>query len=259
METEEIDVMMMGGALWHFGREPERIDLVTSFETINELVKNIYTWRNNKDAVLKDSTFPEPWGGDVFAGLAYAREFVSVACSQVVVGAICPLFEFLFIRAFGRFQNMFQQTELTKSHIRWTADMDEDKRWNPKFYYDKKDKKTKENLPDGYWQLLEAIGHADSISDLDAEIIYALFLYRNRVLHSGYEWPKNVRKKFCDVLKDRSKNYSRWMDWFEVGRDDNEPWIIASTKLLADDAMTSIKTVASKLRDIETELQRRQS
>jgi hypothetical protein len=49
----------------------------------------------------------------------------------------------------------------------------------------------------------------------------ALFAYRNKMFHHGFEWPMTERAAFAETMRKQ-----RWpADWFLGGTSDREPWI----------------------------------
>ena len=257
----QVDVLdeLRGGPIGHFGLE-------SSVETINALTDYIYTWRNEKDAVLKDSDFSADYSGDYYVDLCVERHFVDAACSQTIVAAICPLFETLFSRAFSRIKKVCadNKTEF-KNHKRWTLELeprDEHKRWSPYWVFNEGDW-PRRNLLEGYQNLLEAIGFETAIPKLshEAQVLAALFMYRNKSLHHGYEWPSEVcnnLKRAVESLKstveDRSNGRDRWKTWFQLHSVGEEPCLITITKQFVLDAVASIKPIATKLREVEVSL-----
>ena len=58
----------------------------------------------------------------------------------------------------------------------------------------------------------------------------ALFEYRNKMLHGGFEWATNELKKF-----ERLVDADRWPpDWFSSATSDGEPWMFYMTSAFVD-------------------------
>lgn len=243
--------LVMGGALGHYR-------LVASADTIKCVAECVYTLQNEKDVELSKGDYSGPHGDAIFGDLAVEREFFGAACSQIIAASFCPLLESLFTRAFDRFR-LACQCLAQPNHVRWTAQLtqsDEFKRWSPCWHFYKQDRPPRNDFLKGYRQVLEAIGFDGTLPEKshEAQVMAALFMYRNKSLHHGYEWPERTRAAFVENLKQQSRAYQRWKDWFFVCEYGGKPWIITSSKRLAVDAVEAVKTIASKLREVETQL-----
>jgi len=74
----------------------------------------------------------------------------------------------------------------------------------------------------GASQLAEAIGLLTHLSPNFSLTLQALFAYRNKMFHLGFEWPIPERDKFQKRLKD-------WPHWFTTATTNNKPWIFYLT------------------------------
>jgi hypothetical protein len=145
----------------------------------------------------------------------YDSIFQGAAHSMAAVGMLAPFVESLFTQAFQgiRDQPRFG-TALVTSHVRWS--MPDDVRWNPRFAFP-----ARLYVVDGIFELAEATGLATHLpSDLKPALV-ALFAYRNKMFHSGFEWPVEERRRFADrVAKEKWPS-----SWFETATTGGEPWV----------------------------------
>lgn len=73
----------------------------------------------------------------------------------------------------------------------------------------------------GIAELAEATGLIRHLPTDTSSTLAALFYYRNRMFHHGFEWPEEERAKFEARLAAES-----WPDdWFESARSGGKPWV----------------------------------
>ena len=65
----------------------------------------------------------------------------------------------------------------------------------------------------------ERLGLGEYMPDDLRQTLDALFLYRNKMFHHGFEWPPGPRKHFAESLDAWPKG------WFDSATSDGEPWI----------------------------------
>jgi hypothetical protein len=64
----------------------------------------------------------------------------------------------------------------------------------------------------------------------------AVFAYRNKMFHLGFEWPVHEREKFSTLIIDE-----RWpTTWFNWATSDSKPWICYMTDDLISECLTQI-------------------
>lgn len=67
----------------------------------------------------------------------------------------------------------------------------------------------------------------------------ALFKYRNKMFHNGFEWPKDERAKFERLIVT-----SGWpSDWFSRSTSNHETWIIYMSDVLIRHSLTRIDEI----------------
>lgn len=151
--------------------------------------------------------------------------YQDAAHSAAAVGTLAPLVESLFLTIFRGIERMgidrLGEPGRGERAARAAADF-----WNGKLYFGKDG--PREDLPLGLRQLAEASGLADHLPADYAQVVQALFLYRNRMLHSGFEWPVADRAKFARAIAEQ-----KFPDtWFEHASSNDEPWIFYMSEAL---------------------------
>jgi len=243
--------------------------MTSCFETAKKIISHVCSLRNELNVQIKKSDFSGPHGGDFYAEMCEEHAYAEIACCQVITASLCPIFETLFIRAISKIKPLFEKSGRAKTHLRWTSSIAEVDPWNPKVYFEEGKSPNRDNFSHGCVQLLSAIGceanHALSIKEKD--VIEALFWYRNRILHEGYEWREETLKKATNHLN----QHPRWcekrddgeaLSWFfvatitstEDGKEVIEPWLVTLTDNLARPALDCVESVAKKLKAIEDNL-----
>jgi hypothetical protein len=70
-------------------------------------------------------------------------------------------------------------------------------------------------------------------------LLRALFLYRNRMFHHGFEWPMDKRAKFETAAREAG-----WLEtWFGQATSNHEPWIFYMTDEMIDACLDFIDQV----------------
>lgn len=128
---------------------------------------------------------------DLWVELAESSCYQDAAHSMAAVGMIAPLIESAFRVALHSIGNKLPQGHLAKNIVKGVEEVG-----------------MREYLP------------------LDLEpTISALFEYRNKMFHGGFEWSKEDLKKFEKLLDE-----NRWpSDWFAKATSDDEPWMFYMT------------------------------
>ncbi|MFH0981414.1 MAG: hypothetical protein V2A79_07740 [Planctomycetota bacterium] len=129
--------------------------------------------------------------------------------------------------------------------------------WNPRFFIDSQ-RKSHKDFVRGYQQMLDALGFAGELGTASAEVIEALFAYRNKCLHFGYEWPPEEARKFAETIQKKqdqwrtwSKERKTWFPWFQVGTINDDPWLSSVTDSFVERVLREMETMAKALRGME--------
>ena len=142
---------------------------------------------------------------DVWVELAEMSCYQDAAHSMAAVGMIAPLVESAFRAAFRSIGNELPQGNLVKNIVKRVDEVG-----------------MKEYLP----------------PDLEPTLS-ALFTYRNKMFHGGFEWPSEELKEFERLLGEK-----RWPpDWFSRATSDDEPWIFYMTSSFIDHCLEKAEQV----------------
>lgn len=159
--------------------------------------------------------------------------YQDAAHSMAAVGMIAPLVESIFFQVFQGVCNHFEETKKKPiSHDRWG--MPASVQWD--CHYILKSGQHKKNLIEGIFQLADAVELSKYLpSDLQ-QTLQALFEYRNKMFHLGFEWPINERSRFQKRIKDAG-----WPSgWFSQATSGDKPWIFYLTANFIDQCMNKI-------------------
>lgn len=164
--------------------------------------------------------------------------YQDAAHSMAAVGMLAPFVESLFKQAFLGIRDMLVRNDrLPTGHPRWA--MKEDKRWDCRFSL----KTRGRNLVAGIIELADATGLANDLPRDFRLTLSALFGYRNRMFHFGFEWPVEEREAFEALIADAG-----WpSDWFSKATSDDKPWIFYMSDAFVDHSLATIEEVLSGL------------
>lgn len=163
--------------------------------------------------------------------------FQDAAHSMAAVGMLAPFIESLFKQAFPGIRDLLDRNgRVPIAHVRWT--MPKEKQWE--CGYTSRDRK---DLVNGIAELAEATGlAADLPTDLH-KTLAALFAYRNKMFHLGFEWPDRERNAF-----ERKIVASGWpQNWFSQATSDGKPWIFYVRDTFVRHCLTMIDQIFAGL------------
>jgi hypothetical protein len=83
----------------------------------------------------------------------------------------------------------------------------------------------RKDLVGGAKQLAEEIGLHKYLAAETWLTLRALYTYRNKMFHNGFEWPRRERKSF--QAQWRAENWPP--TWFSLAKSDGEPWVFYMT------------------------------
>jgi hypothetical protein len=126
----------------------------------------------------------------------YAMVYQGAAHSMAALGMIAPMYESMFIQAFESIREIFRKTGVSlPAHARDGITKSDDF-WDCHLVYSEKAKyKTRPDLVEGIMELADATEL--TLPDGLENLLEALFSYRNKMFHCGFEWPKNECLKFA--------------------------------------------------------------
>ena len=149
---------------------------------------------------------------------SYRSIFQNAAHSMSAVGVLAPFVESMYVRIFQLIRDIQNGNSLPKDAVDSRATAIENEYWDPYLVFDPK---RRSDIVDGICQLSSTVG-IDKYFPVDYELtLKALFLYRNRLFHHGFEWPEEVVTKFKNYIHRCS-----WpQEWFDEQLKNDEPWI----------------------------------
>lgn len=180
--------------------------------------------------------------GDLLNTSVYA----DAAHSMAAIGMLAPFIESVFYQAFQATRTHFgDATDLLPEHPRWKADPEV--RWDCRFIWINGEKKG--NLVEGIMQLSRATGLEEFLPSDLRKTLDAVFAYRNKMFHLGFEWPMEEREKF------RTRIISeKWPDhWFAWATSDSKPWVCYMTDALISECVGLIGKVLHALGEFAVE------
>jgi hypothetical protein len=191
------------------------------------------------DAFVRQASGSGSWlAQDEWVDHMHHSVYRDAAHSMAAVGMLAPFVEALFKQAFLGIRKRFDGVGRSQSgHLRWA--MPARRQWDCSYVSTSKQKK----LVDGIMELANAI---DLTADLPADLkntLSALFAYRNKMFHEGFEWPVSERTRF-----ERRIATAGWpVDWFSKAATGGEPWIFYLSDTFVDYCLTTTENVLSGL------------
>ena len=163
--------------------------------------------------------------------------FQDAAHSMAAVGMLAPFVESVFKQAFFGIRDLLHRNGRTPTtHVRWTMPID--KQWDCRYASPKR-----LNLVDGIVELSDASGLATHLPVDLRNTLAALFGYRNKVFHLGFEWPEAERATF-----ERRIVAEGWpQDWFRQAMSDCKPWIFYLSDTFVQNCLNTIDEVFAGL------------
>lgn len=174
------------------------------------------------------------------AEILHMSVYIDAAHSMAAIGMLAPFIETIFYQAFRSGGSHYGDAiDLLPNHSRWAQDTEAG--WDCRFFW-KKGKRFV-NLVEGIMQLSSATGLKEFLPPNLRNILSAVFTYRNKMFHLGFEWPMNERKKFQTLIASE-----KWPDnWFACATSDASPWIYYMTDTLISECIEQINNVLHAL------------
>ena len=93
----------------------------------------------------------------------------------------------------------------------------------------------------GIMKSAKDVGMVDYLPCDVRETLEALFEYRNKMFHHGFEWPPSEAEKF-------HKRLESWPEgWFEIAWQDNVPWMFYMSPSFVDHCLDTIEDIINGL------------
>lgn len=144
--------------------------------------------------------------------------YQDAAHSMSAVGMLAPMIESVFYQAFQSIRKqMSSDSTQPSAHDRWKRPAED--QWDCHYVWSKGRRST--NLVEGVMQLSEATGLDVHLPGDLRLTLQALFEYRNKMFHNGFEWPVEERERFAKRIVDAC-----WpSDWFKPATRGDKPWV----------------------------------
>jgi hypothetical protein len=208
---------------------PEEYDFQSQLYEVKLLLDHIFTWRNELSGRMSEAwhdfshaeegTLECALANSKWDSLAHGSCYRVAACSQAAVGAVAPLIENLLVVIFKQRQLRYKGTP--GSHHRWKLNLSDF--WNPHKVSERGDLKQGDDIVRGTMQLTAALEMKAEFPSEFESVIKALFTYRNRILHYGYEWPAEECSNFMNLAANE-----KWLPWLDFASYANgQLWIIS--------------------------------
>jgi hypothetical protein len=149
----------------------------------------------------------------------YAMVYQGAAHSMAALGMIAPMYESMFVHAFQSIREVFRKAGVRlPAHAR-DGITNSDDFWDCHLVHSEKAKyKTRSDLVEGIMELADATEL--TLPDGLERLLEALFSYRNKMFHCGFEWPQNECLKFAKRIEEKN-----WEGWFDRSEHGDEPRI----------------------------------
>lgn len=161
--------------------------------------------------------------------------FQDAAHSMAAVGMLAPMLESLFVATFRGIGGLKPPVRpVTPAGVRAAHAGDPDF-WDPHFLFAEL-RSQRVGIVRGIRQLVESTGLAPHLPADYSDVLNALFSYRNKMFHWGFEWPKDEREKFERLIVSEG-----WpSDWFTRSLSGGETWILYMSDVLIRLVLTRI-------------------
>ena len=166
--------------------------------------------------------------------------FQDSAHSMSAVGMLAPFVESLFVAIFNGLRANRRPIDAA-SDARAAALHDDF--WNPHYVFE--GGRRRRDVVKGIGQLSESTGLAAYLPDSLSKTLSALFEYRNKMFHNGFEWPMVEREKFGNAIR-----RNRWpSEWFTQSTTDGKPWIFYMSSEFIQHCFSTIDQVLEGVGD----------
>jgi hypothetical protein len=180
------------------------------------------------------------WAVDDWVDAIHHSAYQEAAHSMAAVGMLAPLVETIFCQCFqGIGRHLYPSSHPPKTHDRW--DSAHRIQWDCHLVVTHG--RVRKDIVQGILELSDAIGITTQLPSDLKKVLSALFVYRNRMFHHGFEWPIEKRDSFAKHIQN-----NEWPnDWFSIATTGDKPWIF----VLSDNYIQHcIKTIEKVLQTI---------
>ena len=162
--------------------------------------------------------------------------FQDAAYSMAAVGMLAPFVESLFVSIFSGLRE-YEQSNNNASRDDPRIAASQNEFWDPHFVFAQGGRRR--DLVDGIGQLARTTGLLEYLPSGYDRMLSALFAYRNKMFHLGFEWPMEERIKFDERVRS-----GEWpASWFQKSKTGDEPWIFYMSDEFIRHCLTTIDGV----------------
>lgn len=162
--------------------------------------------------------------------------FHAAAHSMAALGMLAPMLESIFHQCFRAIcQRLEESNQLPAGHPRWEGN--QERRYDCRSFW--VGDRFKTNLVEGVDQMAELLGLTGYFPCDYKRVIDALFLYRNKMFHNGFEWPRKERLSFAKAISE--KGFPE--DWFSKSTSGDDPVSFKMTDVFITKSVKTIEEV----------------
>jgi hypothetical protein len=179
------------------------------------------------DYARKTSGWRNQRAVDEWVDLLHGSTYQGAAHSMAALGMLAPFYESMFFQAFqGIRKEYFGMDVIPPGHAR-SGIAKADDFWDCHLFFNANNGKKEKKLVPGIKQLAEAVGLTAHLRSDFHNMLEALFSYRNKMFHGGFEWPLKECANFTRRIKDED-----WQAWFSFASHGDDPFIVYMTEAL---------------------------
>ncbi len=156
---------------------------------------------------------------------------------MAAVGMLAPFIESIFRRAFpGIIALMARSGGSPDDRVR--SALPPRRRWDCQYATP-----NRKDMVEGIMEMAQATGIAGDLPTDFKPALTALFAYRNKMFHSGFEWPEDERTAFAKRISDEG-----WpAEWFNQATSGGRPWVFYITDAFVDHCLTAAERILDGL------------
>jgi hypothetical protein len=179
-------------------------------------------WRNAKDETsLSEEIKQNELRGsrserddDKLCDLLKYSDYQGIAHSMAAVGMIAPFLESVFHQGFQGIRKEFYSSAVSTGLPQHKRTED----FLVSFWDCHKVAGAEDDLVKGILALADAVGLTSYLPGDSRPTLKALFIYRNKMFHNGFEWPAKQRRDFKKQVRD-----NKWDGWFSYPEKEDAP------------------------------------
>ena len=159
--------------------------------------------------------------------------YLDAAHSMSAVAMLAPFIESLFSAVFREIRRR-EEKERPPAAMDKRTRLSRDLLWNPHLVLNARE--VNDDLVKGIEELAEATDLATHLPKDYLKTLKALFTYRNKMVHLGFEWPVEERAKFANAVVQQ-----KWPTaWFSQATSGGEPWIYYMSSVFIEHCLKTI-------------------